>query len=378
MNIIVVGDYACGYRLERILEQKRYDKLFGKIKQTIEYADISIVNYENPVLLDNKDYTAVPKKGPNLYSRENAVYAIKYAGFNVATLANNHILDYGAEGCLDTVSVLNQAGISTVGAGADISEAEKVLYLTVADKTLAIINCCEHEFSIADDKKAGANPLNPVRQYYSIREARNNADYVIVIVHGGHEYFQFPSLRMQETYRFFVDAGADAVINHHQHCISGYEFYNNKPIIYGLGNFCFDSKTRNSTWNEGYIASLNFNSSEITLNLIPYIQCNDEPGVFPLSDRVTFDKSLSEINAIISDRSELKKKVAAYYESCARLYEHTFEPYTNRYCRKLRSIGLLPSLISKRKWLTLLNMIECESHRDKVLFMMHKNALDNN
>ena len=120
-------------------------------------------------------------------------------------------MDYGADGCLDAISALNEAGISTVGAGADLSAAGSVLYKKINDKTLAIINCCEHEFSIAGDSSAGANPLNPVSQFRSILEARKNADYVMVIVHGGHEHFQLPSLRMQDTYRFFVDAGADAV-----------------------------------------------------------------------------------------------------------------------------------------------------------------------
>lgn len=52
-------------------------------------------------------------------------------------------------------------------------------------------------------------------------------------MHGGHEHYQLPSLRMQETYRFFIDAGADVVVNHHQHCFSGYEIYNNKYIFMG-------------------------------------------------------------------------------------------------------------------------------------------------
>ena len=97
------------------------------------------------------------------------------------------------------------------------------MYKRKDGETLAIINCCEHEFSIADDDSAGANPLNPIQQYYKIKEARLNADYVLVIVHGGHEMYQLPSLRMVDTYRFFIDAGADAVVNHHQHCFSGYE-----------------------------------------------------------------------------------------------------------------------------------------------------------
>lgn len=162
-----------------------------------------------------------------------AVDAVKYAGFDVCTLANNHILDYGTTCCLDTKRLLEEDGIKTVGIGENLSRAADILYLKKENETLAIINCCEHEFSIATEETAGANPLNPIQQYYKIQEARQSADYVLVIVHGGHEYYQLPSPRMKETYRFFIDAGADAVINHHQHCYSGYEEYKGKPIFMG-------------------------------------------------------------------------------------------------------------------------------------------------
>lgn len=373
MKVLVAGDYAYGGRLKNILHEHKYDTLFGNIRNIINSVDIAIVNYENPVLLESKRYSAIAKNGPNLQSPVEAVAAISYAGFNVATLANNHIMDYGTDGCLDAITTLNNAGISTVGAGANLSDAEKILYKTVGDKTLAIINCCEHEFSIADENNAGANPLNPVKQYYSIIEARSKSDYVVVIIHGGHEHFQLPSMRMQETYRFFIDAGADAVVNHHQHCFSGYEFYKEKPIVYGVGNFCFDNSLRNSPWNEGYIVLLDFDNLKVSIEVIPYIQCNDKPGVFLLDDRATFDNKLSEINTIITDNKKLKKKIVSYYESCRESIALTYEPYSNRYLTKLRRCKLFPSFISKHKYLTLLNLTECEAHRDKVLYMFHKN-----
>lgn len=377
MKVLVAGDYAYGNRLKEILAKKEFGVLFDDVKDIVKSADVSIVNYENPVLLANKKYIPIPKRGPSLQSPVVAVDAIAYAGFNVATLANNHIMDYGSDGCMDAISTLNNVGVSTVGAGADFSSAEKILYVKSNDETLAIINCCEHEFSIASDNAAGANPLNPIRQYYSILEARKNADYVVVIVHGGHEYFQFPSLRMQETYRFFIDAGADAVINHHQHCFSGYEFYKTKPIVYGLGNFCFNSSLRNSIWNEGYLALLNFCDGIVSMEVEPYVQCNDKPGVFIVEDRSSFDRRLREINSIISDQSKLKKELMSYYKSCNNSLVLAYEPYSNRYLMKLRSLKLIPSFITNSKWLTLLNLTECEAHRDKVLHMMHREVLKN-
>jgi poly-gamma-glutamate capsule biosynthesis protein CapA/YwtB (metallophosphatase superfamily) len=67
-----------------------------------------------------------------------------------------------------------------------------------------------------------------------IKEAKATHDKVIVIVHGGHEYYNLPSPRMQKQYRFYADQGADFVVGHHTHCISGYEVYNGVPIYYSL------------------------------------------------------------------------------------------------------------------------------------------------
>lgn len=373
MKVLVAGDYAYSQRLADKIKKRQYDILFDDVKEIIETADVSIINYENPVLLEGGKYIPISKQGPNLQSPPEAVDAISYAGFNAATLANNHILDYGEEGCLDAIRTLENAGIETVGAGRDLSEAQKVLYKRIGNQTLAIINCCEHEFSVAQRDNAGANPLNPIQQFYSIQEAKHNADFVIVIVHGGHEHFQLPSLRMQETYRFFIESGADAVVNHHQHCFSGYEFYKQKPIVYGVGNFCFDSRYRSSIWNSGYLAVLDFNKNNINLETIPYIQCDDKPGVFRIKDETDFNTQIANLNAIIVDKNQLTIKVKQYYESNSNILALMYEPYLNRYFRKLRSLKLIPSFISRRKWLALLNMTECEAHRDKVLYMMHQN-----
>ena len=101
------------------------------------------------------------------------------------------------------------------------TKSSNILYLTHGDETVAIINCCEQEWSIVTNTHPGSNPLDPIAQYYTINEARRNADFVIVIVHGGIEHFQLPTPELKKIHRFFIDSGADAVINHHQHCYSG-------------------------------------------------------------------------------------------------------------------------------------------------------------
>lgn len=374
MKVLVAGDFRSSCRTVDFIEKRNYAPIFQEIVPITQSADYSIVNFEAPVTL--LDYRPIPKCGPNLKASVSDVEAVRYAGFNMATLANNHILDYGGQGLLDTVETCKKYNINTVGVGNNLQQASKIFYREIAGKTLAIINCCEHEFSIATDNSAGANPLNPIQQYYQIKEARQNANYVLVIVHGGHEHYQLPSLRMQETYRFFIDAGADAVVNHHQHCFSGYEYYNAKPIVYGLGNFCYDADNcRNSMWNEGYMAMLNVNEDNISLETIPYIQNNDVAGVFILKDRNGFDHKINELNNIIANRQTLIKKQKDYYQSQCHITSIKLEPYTNRILKALRMRNLIPSMLSHRKITEIQNIVECESHRDKLSYVIHQSII---
>ena len=365
MKILVAGDFCPIKRVKPIVENGDYHSIFCELESIIKSADFSIVNYECPAVLG--DYPPIKKCGPNLSSSSKGIEAIKYAGFNIATLANNHILDFGAQGLMDTANLCSQYNIDTVGVGKNLEDASKILYKRKDGETLAIINCCEHEFSIAGDDTAGANPLDPIQQYYKIKEAKQSADYVLVIVHGGHEMYQLPSLRMVDTYRFFIEGGADAVINHHQHCFSGYEFYKGKPIVYGLGNFCFDSSYRNSIWNEGYLAAIDFQVENIYIKIIPYIQNSDNVGIYSIKDQTSFNDRIHELNQIIADRQKLQEEQKTYYSLSKDGIKLRFEPYTNRIMKGLRSRNLIPSFLSEKKQVEMLNMVDCESHRDKLL-----------
>ena len=372
MKVLIAGDFCPRYRVTEKFEKGDYESVLGEVKEIISDADYSIVNFECPVTKGGEK--PIEKCGPNLQCSEKGMEAVKWAGFDCVTLANNHFLDYGKEGVEHTLEACEKYDIDAVGGGMNLQDASKILYKKIEDNTLAIINCCEHEFSIATDETAGSNPLNPIQQYYAIKEARAQADYVLVIVHGGHEHYQLPSPRMQETYRFFVDAGADAVVNHHQHCYSGYEIYNGKPIFYGLGNFCFDwNGKQNSIWNEGYMVLLDVTIKEIKTECIPYRQCDKEDKLILLKNRnrLNFIESIKNINKIISNKNKLIKEHAEYIEKNSRLHA-VFSPYTNRILSSLCAHGLIPSWVSKKKRTLLLAYIQCESHYPKVIKYLKK------
>lgn len=369
MKILIAGDYCDRYRVTSLIEQEDYQNLFSQIKPIVESCDYRIVNFEFPVVVDAG--SPIPKCGPNLKGQKKAVDAIKYAGFNICTLANNHILDQGEKCCLSTKQLLESSGIKTVGAGKNSADASNILYLKIKDEVLGVINCCEHEFSIANESSAGANPLDPIAQYYTIKEAKRIADYVVVIVHGGHEHYQLPSPRMQETYRFFVDAGADAVVNHHQHCYSGYEQYKGKPIYYGLGNFLFDDPhKRNDIWNEGFMLELVLEKErDIEFKLYPYSQCNEKAEIHLLDsiEKDRFYKRIKELNDIISHPSELKRQHKQMMEDTYKEYELIFQPLHTRITDALFRRGMWPSILNKRQKLLFYNFIACESHVERLL-----------
>ena len=113
--------------------------------------------------------------------------------------------------------------------------------------------------------------------FNQIQEAKSKADFIVVVAHGGHEHYNLPSPRMKKWYRFFVDAGASAVVTHHTHIISGYEVYKDAPIFYSLGNFLFDWEgERNKPWNKSMIIRLHFEKAKPVTFHMEFVSHNNE------------------------------------------------------------------------------------------------------
>lgn len=340
----------------------------------IKAADYAVVNLECAVVTSDKP-KSIKKAGPALKCTDKVVDFAKALGFKACTLANNHFADYGNEGVKETLEVLNARELDYVGAGMNAEDAKRILYKKINGATFAFINACEHEFTVATEKKAGCNALNPIGLSYDIKEAKTKADYVIVIIHGGHEEYQLPSPRMQETYRFFVDMGADVVVNHHQHCYSGYELYKGKPIIYGLGNFSFDENgLRRSAWNEGYMVMLTFDKT-ISFDLIPYVQNDEQMGNHLMDGKreVEFEKHIEQFNAVIADPKHLQLAWVKMVEQHREEYMSPLKPY--QYSRlvwlakhhllpKKLVAKLLPEYMTENRIAFLKSYFQCESHRD--------------
>lgn len=373
MILLIAGDFCPHDRVVPIIEEGRYKELWNNVPDITKGADYSILNLECPVV--EHQTAPIDKCGPNLKCSVKAIDAIKYAGFDCVTLANNHFYDYGEVGVEDTLSTLQKNKVDYVGGGVNLHEASRILYKVVDGKKLAIVNCCEHEFSIATEATGGSNPLNPIRQYYAIQEARRNADRVLVIVHGGIELFWLPSKRMIETYRFFIDAGADAIIDHHQHCYSGYEVYKGKPIFYGIGNFCFDWEgKRNDKWNEGYMVRLTLNDV-VAFELIPYIQCNERIGVYMMEkdECNKFFHHIKELNRLIADARQSEILYQSWCKETQKTYINILNPLYNRFTKSIFDSFIGKILINKRKWLHTKDILINESHIERLCMFVEDN-----
>ena len=364
VRVLVSGDFCPINRIELLAKKGDYSRIFNDFISVLKRSDFNITNLECPLFNGSR---TISKTGPSLKADETSVKILKYGNFHLVTLANNHVMDFGIDGLKSTLEICDREKIATVGAGFNLQEARKIYFITLNETRIAILNITENEFSTTHNEEPGANPLNPVLNYYDIKEARNKADYVFVIIHGGHEGYHLPSPRMQETYRFFIDAGADIVVGHHTHCFSGYEKYKEGLIFYSLGNFVFDWKgMRNSDWNYGYAVNFTLLDEKITFEVIPYKQCDKNPGVLLLNntEKQDFNSKLRKLNNILNNNESLLKEWKAFSKKNWNSSLIHFECFSSRIYKSLRYRNLMPGFLSKRKKLILLNIIRCEAHRD--------------
>lgn len=210
-------------------------------------ADIMMLNNEFPY-----SDRGAPTQGKKFTFRAkpSAVSYLNDMGVDIVALANNHAYDYGEPAFMDTMSILEEAGITYVGAGRNLQEARRPVYYIINNMKIAIVAATQIEKLDNPDTKGATDSSAGVFRCWNgdnlletVREAKANSDFVIVYLHWGTENEAAIDWAQEKQAPEVVAAGADLIIGAHPHCLQRISVVQGVPVMYSLGNFWFNSKT---------------------------------------------------------------------------------------------------------------------------------------
>jgi poly-gamma-glutamate synthesis protein (capsule biosynthesis protein) len=264
--INAVGDIMLAGRWAATIRETGYDAPFSATAAELAKGDINLGNLESPIAIGGSEFIA---KRYRFRAEPGLAPALARAGFNLVTLANNHSMDFGGQALTETMHNLEAAGIDWIGAGENLAEARKMALCSVKGVKIAFLGYSltrPFEF-FAGGHRPGTTPGWESIFVKDIVRARKEADYVIVSFHWGKEGDETVQPYQRATAHKAIDAGADAVIGHHPHCLQGVERYKNGIIFYSLGNFAFASTGRTAEF--GALVRLRLNDAVREAEILP-------------------------------------------------------------------------------------------------------------
>jgi poly-gamma-glutamate synthesis protein (capsule biosynthesis protein) len=217
----------------------------GPIARTLKAADLSMVNLETAITTGG---TKAPGKEFAFRAPPTAFKALRAAGVDVASMANNHGMDYMESGLRDSLKAIKATGFPTVGIGRNAEEAYRAHRVTVKGNRVAIVGATQvlddhliPAWTATDTKGGLASAKNVDRMVQAVRDASQGSDVVIVHLHWGQELATCPLPRQKELAQRLAEAGADAIVGGHAHVLQGGGYLRDAYVHYGLGNFVFYS-----------------------------------------------------------------------------------------------------------------------------------------
>lgn len=267
ITLVVSGDICL---TETIQNRYKKDGLDGVLtreySQELINADIALINQE--FAFTNRG-TKASDKQYTFRADPEYVQMFKDMQIDIASLANNHSMDFGEIGLTDSFDTLNAAGIQYIGAGNNITEAREIKYMDVKDKKIAFLGASRvipvPEWNAYKNKPGMLTTYDPAMLIEDIETAKSQSDFVVVYVHWGKERKEYPEDYQRKMARQYIDAGADLVVGSHPHVLQGIEYYKGKPIIYSLGNFIFNSNNNRTALLKVFINQQN----EVKVTFIP-------------------------------------------------------------------------------------------------------------
>lgn len=228
---MAVGDIILGRKVYEKIELNCPEYPFKYVANTLREAHLVYGNLECPISIRGERTKRKPIEDPVFRAAPIVVSGLKYSGFNILNLANNHTLDFGGDALLDTLEILDNNNIKRVGAGKDEKEAREPLIIEINGLRISFISYP----AIAPDFFHSERVL-----LYDLKKNKHKADIIIVSLHTGVEYANYPTLSIINFARKCVEFGANLVLGHHPHVLQGIEYYKHGVIVYSLGNFVSD------------------------------------------------------------------------------------------------------------------------------------------
>lgn len=363
MSIMIFGDICPDNDYRYLFNTNEYGPFDEKIIRDIQNAGLVIGNLECPAT-DN----SVPsvKTGPNLRAKPQDIELLGKLGFNVLSLANNHILDYGILGVEDTIQKCNTEGIKTVGAARNSKFAREPLIVETSGNNVGIISFAEAEFNLSTECSPGANHFDPYTSFDDVKKLKESVDYVIVLYHGGIEHYRYPSPMLQKKCRKFAESGADIVLCQHSHCIGTIEDYHNCTILYGQGNSVFGYREGNTDWNEGLVVCVDVTTKTIQYKLI----CANAEGLAYASNEdcnKRIERMMSE-SEVIDNEHIMKEewiKFCLSQESLDMPLLYGWSRLGNKLNRLLHNQPFKLRYSHRKKMITM-NLVRCEAHHEVI------------
>lgn len=271
-SLIAVGDIMLGGRAQKVVAERGGSYPFDAVLPLLRRAPLILGNLEGPFARVAK----LEKRNHSYRVDPSLAFALRQAGINIVTLANNHLLDCGRAGVLETLEALDKAGVAAVGGGVDHRAAHQPAIRQAGQLRIGVLGYYWNRRCAATPQLPGSAMDLPDALAEDIGALRRQVDRVVVTIHWGTPYRRRPSGEEQAKARLAVDCGADAVIGHHPHVAQPVEVYRGRPIIYSLGNFTFGSGNSRA---EGLLAGIRFEERQTVAELYPLYVKNRDPRV---------------------------------------------------------------------------------------------------
>lgn len=261
VSIALAGDIMLSRAIGRIMAESGFSYPYALAGDLMSSSDIGFGNLETPVSERGENVGSIY----SFRSDPRSLPALKASGFDVVSIANNHIWDWGREAFFDTLSHLEAANIASVGGGTDYVASHKAAIIErngVKVGFLAYTNLLPAFLLQASSSPSVAFPTEVAFREDVARAKRDGADAVVVSFHWGSEYVREHDEYQERLGKAAIDAGALIVAGHHPHTPQEIEEYNGGLIIYSLGNYVFDQNFDEFT-REGLVVRVEITDGRI-------------------------------------------------------------------------------------------------------------------